>query len=595
MQRHLRRGDNVLAVEAENVSGPAGVLARLGYAPDGETVVTLLSDQSWLSSRTHEVGWQKADYDDRHWQPVRVLGLHGEVQPWKDLAWDGGRFSVPPGFRVEPALGDGGNGARLSLLNLTFDNRGRLLISQENGYILLCAAPNAEGVYTKIRVYCTQIQGCQGMCWVGDSLLLAGQGPQGPGVYRCRDTKNADQIDEVELLHRVEGGLNEHGVHALLHVPDDHLYVVFGNAAWARPDRLADNSPLRRWPNGQMGAAEGEPGSTEDLLLPTVLDPRGHASDLHSPGGTVWRFDTDGRNPALVTAGLRNTYDAAFNHQGELFTFDSDWEGDIGLPWYRPVRLCFCPPGADFLWRSGSGNTPSYYLDSLPAVRDVGRGSPVGMEFYEHHVFPERYRGACFMGDWSLGRIYAVRFQRRGAGFQAEVERFCSGMPMNVTDLAVGPDGAIYFTMGGRGSAGGVYRIVGVPALAGAGGSEDRLKPGLQRETPLESVLHAPQPLAAWSRQVWRAAAAEPGMERELLQAARDQRRPVRQRLRALDGLHVRPGPFPVKEVAALLSDPEAEVRAHVVWLMGLQDSEKAGKELLRCLRDEDPFVRRRV
>ena len=30
---------------------------------------------------------------------------------------------------------------------------------------------------------------------------------------------------------------------------------------------------------------------------------------------------------------------------------------------------------------------------------------------------------------------------------------------MNVTDLAVGPDGALYFTMGGRGSQGGVYRI----------------------------------------------------------------------------------------------------------------------------------------
>ena len=30
---------------------------------------------------------------------------------------------------------------------------------------------------------------------------------------------------------------------------------------------------------------------------------------------------------------------------------------------------------------------------------------------------------------------------------------------MYVTDLAVGPDGALYFTMGGRHSQGGVYRI----------------------------------------------------------------------------------------------------------------------------------------
>ena len=41
----------------------------------------------------------------------------------------------------------------------------------------------------------------------------------------------------------------------------------------------------------------------------------------------------------------------------------------------------------------------------------------------------------------------AQEIERKG-----RVERFCTGAPMNVTDLAVGPDGALYFTMGGRGT-----------------------------------------------------------------------------------------------------------------------------------------------
>ena len=34
---------------------------------------------------------------------------------------------------------------------------------------------------------------------------------------------------------------------------------------------------------------------------------------------------------------------------------------------------------------------------------------------------------------------------------------------MNVTDIAVGPDGCLYFCLGGRNTQGGVYRIVHAP------------------------------------------------------------------------------------------------------------------------------------
>src|SRR5262249_54721442 len=157
------------------------------------------------------------------------------------------------------------------------------------------------------------------------------------------------------------------------------------------------------------------------------------------PGGTIWRLSPDGKNLALVAAGFRNHFDAAFSPAGELFTFDSDMEWDEGLPWYRAVRVLHCPPGADFVWRTGAANTPNYYIDSLPPIHETGRGSPVGVTFCDSMCFGKKYQGAFFMADWSIGVIYAVHLKRKGASYEAKAERFCVGTPMNVTDLEFGP------------------------------------------------------------------------------------------------------------------------------------------------------------
>src|SRR5262249_35205423 len=188
-------------------------------------------------------------------------GPHG-VEPWGRLTWEAGgddRFAVPPGFRVEKAVLEPDNDKTFSLVNLCFDGRGRLLVSRENGPVLLCTEPEKDGVLRKVTPYCTQVTNCQGMCWVKGALLLVGNGPQGTGLYRCRDTKGADRVDEVKLLHAFRGGMGEHGPHAVLHGPDDWLYLVIGNHAWAQigpdaaengvnPEKLAANSPLTRWP-----------------------------------------------------------------------------------------------------------------------------------------------------------------------------------------------------------------------------------------------------------------------------------------------------------------------------------------------------------
>ncbi|MCC6417807.1 MAG: hypothetical protein IT429_06110 [Gemmataceae bacterium] len=594
VRKYLVHGPNVIAVAVKHDgTGPAGLLGRLGYVPNGMSKLAVYSGGSWKASKTAAAGWQQVDFKDKGWSAVKVLGPYGSAGPAKELTWETGgddRFSVPAGFRVEQAVRIPDSDARFSLVNVTFDDRGRLLVSREGGPVLICTDPDRNGVLQTVKPYCEVVRNCQGMCWVKDALLLVGDGPKGTGLYRVRDTDGGGKANAATLLHQFRGGMGEHGPHAIIHGPDDWLYLVLGNHAWAQlgpevaknganPAKLAANSPLTRWPKGLMGPDQDKPGTTEDVLLPRLNDARGHAANILAPGGTIWRLDHQGKNMSLVAAGFRNHYDAAFSPRGELFTFDSDMEWDEGLPWYRAVRVCHCAPGADFVWRTGAANTPDYYLDSLPPTAETGRGSPVGVEFYDHTAFPEKYRGAFFMADWAIGVIFAVHLERDGASYKAKVERFCSGAPMNVTDLAVGPDGALYFTMGGRGTQGGVYRIVAT-------------KPG-----PANPRV---QLLSAWSR--------------ARIEAARDKlkgenfRRFLRkvavgvgpdtttqERLQALTILQNH-GMAPDAALALKLAkDKDADIRAHALWLVGVNRYKQGDDALLKGLKDGDALVRRRA
>jgi len=74
-------------------------------------------------------------------------------------------------------------------------------------------------------------------------------------------------------------------------------------------------------------------------------------------------------------------------------------------------------------------------------------------------AFHGPYREAFFAADWAYGAIYAVHLSPDGASYAGTSEVFASGKPFQVTDLAVGPDGALYVTTGGRRTQSGLYRI----------------------------------------------------------------------------------------------------------------------------------------
>src|SRR6476469_8812885 len=168
-------------------------------------------------------------------------------------------------------------------------------------------------------------------------------------------------------------------------------------------------------------------------------------------------------------------------------------EWDMGMPGYRPTRVTHTVSGGEYGWRSGSGVWPAYYVDSLPAMVDVGPGSPVGVEFGYGARFPARYQRALFICDWTFGTMYAIHTEPDGSTYKATKEEFLSRTPLPLTDVVINPvDGAMYFTVGGRGAQSELFRVtyVGKESTERA----DATNPGAADRKLLKEIeaLHRP-------------------------------------------------------------------------------------------------------
>ncbi|MEC9095291.1 MAG: c-type cytochrome, partial [Planctomycetota bacterium] len=198
---------------------------------------------------------------------------------------------------------------------------------------------------------------------------------------------------------------------------------------------------------------------SEDHLLPRQWDARGHAAGKLAPGGWIARTNAEGKDWEMFSIGYRNPYDFDFNADGEVFAYDADMEWDMGTPWYRPTRVVHATSGSEFGWRSGTGKWPTYYGDSLPQAVDIGPGSPVGACFGYGTKFPAKYQKGFYCLDWTFGTMYIVHTEAEGASYKATREEFLSRSPLPLTDAAVGPDGALYLSVGGRGTQSALFRV----------------------------------------------------------------------------------------------------------------------------------------
>ena len=296
----------------------------------------------------------------------------------QQLATSGEKLRMPDGFSAELLYTVPKEQG--SWVTMTTDPKGRLIVSDQYGSLYRVDVANDF----KVEPLNIKLGSAQGLLCAFDSLYVVssyGNNKKPPGLYRLKDTNGDDQYDEIKMLHEMNGG-GEHGPHAVILSPDKKsIYVCAGNhTRLPKPDL---SRVPRLW--------------AEDQVIPRLPDAGGHAVGKMAPGGWICKSDPDGKNFELISCGYRNQYDIAFDRNGELFTWDADMEWDVGLPWYRPTRVCHATSGSEFGWRHGSGKWPSYFPDSLPSVVDVGPGSPTGITFGYGAKFPAKYQDALFI------------------------------------------------------------------------------------------------------------------------------------------------------------------------------------------------------
>ncbi|MBX3731255.1 MAG: c-type cytochrome [Verrucomicrobiae bacterium] len=504
--RLLQPGPNLLAVAVTNsqTAGLPVLRLMLELARSDGRQQWVVTDGSWQASTASTPEWSAPGSAGAGWRAAHAHGPAGferwgnrfaatvtadAYNSWMlargtDQATAPASLSVPPGFSV--ALLRTAQTGEDSWIALAFDPQGRLTVAREQQGLLRFTLDG--DTVRRVEVIENSLKECRGLLYAHDALYVNANNSK--GFYRLRDTNGDGQFDEQRLLLTTEGGIG-HGRNQLRLGPDGLIYLVHGDDV-ALAKTLSADSPVQQAAN--------------DTLLPALDPKQPQKLSRFVQVGHVLQTDKDGSFFRLFATGLRNPVAVAFNEDGELFTYEADMERDIGAPWYRPTRILHVVPGGDYGWRRGTANIPTWAPDTLPGTLDIGVGSPTGVAFGTGSRFPEPYQSALFVGDWAYGRILAVFLKAAGATYEGRWEEFLGGRPLNVTDLTFGPDGALYFVTGGRGTRSGLYRVAwtgplpagGPPAGAADGAAVEARR--VRRE--LESWTPGPGPDLAtiWNR-----------------------------------------------------------------------------------------------
>lgn len=311
-----------------------------------------------------------------------------------------------------------------------------------------------------------------GIAVIGDKIVVS----QPPDMIVYTDVNHNQRFDPgVDKREVVLTGFNgknhDHSLHSVTAGPDGQWYFNSGNVGAVFTDKTGKTFRI------------GSPydpyyGKKDDSAL---FDPTKVAGEK-SDDGNVWiggftaRMNPDGSNVHIIGNNYRNSYEQTVTSYGDVFQSDNDDPpacrvtfvmeyGNAGFAsadgkrsWQADKRPGQSTPTAE--WRQDDPGT-------MPSGDVYGGGAPTGVVMYEGGALGEKYRGMLLAAEAGRNVIFGYYPKLSGAGWKLERFDFLTsnkekqfagsdflGGAKSVnnelktmfrpSDVAVGPDGAIY-------------------------------------------------------------------------------------------------------------------------------------------------------
>ncbi|MES2705966.1 MAG: PVC-type heme-binding CxxCH protein [Verrucomicrobiota bacterium] len=277
------------------------------------------------------------------------------------------------------------------------------------------------------------------------------------------------------LLTGFNGRNHDHSLHSVTVGPDGKWYFSAGNCGAKFTDksgktfRIGSKQNVSWWPKDPE-RPDGDPNEYA-----------GQKSDDGNVyvGGFIARMNPDGTNVEILAHNLRNSYENCVTSFGDIFASDNDDQpacrvfgvlegGNYGFAsadgsrtWQADRR-----PGQDVKTATWRQEDPGV----APAGDIYGGGAPTGCVFYENGALGEKHEGTLLVCESALNTIFGYKPQPDGAGWKLERFNFLTTNQdgkiigtdstggnqtakaddtktlFRPSDIAVGPDGAIYLS-----------------------------------------------------------------------------------------------------------------------------------------------------
>jgi putative membrane-bound dehydrogenase-like protein len=420
-----------------------------------------------------------------------------------------GMLEVPDGFEVKLW-------ARTPLFrnpsNLDIDAQGRIWLAEAYNYrrhagkdpagdrIMVIQDTDGDGVADKSHVFVqeTALLAPLGVSVIDNQIIVACAPDLIVYTDVNRDLKFDPAVDKREvLLTGFDGRNHDHSLHSVTAGPDGKWYFNHGNAGAKFTDK---SGRTFRIGSHYDPARSGGGIPTGEERPPDYSGQKSDDGHVYV-GGTAFRMNPDGTQVEPIGFNFRNSYEQTVTSFGDVFHNDNDDPPAARTSYLQEYgNLGFNSKDGLRSWnadrRPGQTTQVAEWRQDDPGIvpaGDVyGNGAPTGIVFYEGDAFGDKWRGLLLSCETSRNVVFGYLPKADGAGYKLERFQFLTSNKQEdfagidsqrgrlrgddlktwfrPSDVAVGPDGAIYVAdwfdprTGGHSAldssfAGAIYRI----------------------------------------------------------------------------------------------------------------------------------------